>query len=83
MDKVVAVCEEYIGLIQVAQTNADTIVVCIQVEFLGQMECNFHVYDMDSPALKILCLTRSTLQAASLSSILKNYGTLMKLWGYV
>ena len=51
-----------------------------QAEFLGQMECDFHVYDMDSPTLKILCPSRWTVQAASLSAILKNYGTLMKLW---
>ena len=29
-----------------------------QAEFLGQMGCDFHVYDMDSPTLKILCPTR-------------------------
>ena len=51
-----------------------------QAELLGQMERDFHVYDMDSLTLKILCPTRWTLQAASLSAILKNYGTLMKLW---
>ena len=26
-----------------------------QTELLGQMERDFHVYDMDSPTLKILC----------------------------
>ena len=30
-----------------------------QAEFLGQMD--FHVYDMDSPTLKIICPTRWTL----------------------
>ena len=29
MDKEMTVCEEYIGLVPVAQTNADTIVICI------------------------------------------------------
>ena len=29
LDKEMTVCEEYIGLMTVAQTNADTIVVCI------------------------------------------------------
>ena len=53
-----------------------------QAEFLGQMECDFHVYDMDSPTLKILYPTRWTVRAASLRAILKNYGTLMKLWGW-
>ena len=43
---------------------------------------DFHVYDMDSATLKILCPTRLTVQAASLITILKNYGTLMKLWGW-
>ena len=51
-----------------------------QAELLRQMERDFHVYDMDSPTLKILYPTRWTVQAASLSAILKNYGTLMKLW---
>ena len=53
-----------------------------QAEHLGQMEHDFHVYDIDSLTLKILCPTRWTLRAASLSYILKNYGTLMKLWGW-
>ena len=53
-----------------------------QAEFLGQMECDFHVYDIDPPTLKILCPTRCTVQAASLSAILKNFGTLMKLKGW-
>ena len=53
-----------------------------QAEFLGQMERDFHVYDMDSPTLKILCSTWWTVQAASLSVILKNYGILMKLSGW-
>ena len=53
-----------------------------QAELLGQMECDFHVYDMDSPTLKILIPTRWILRAASLSAILKYYGTLMKLWGW-
>ena len=30
MDKEMTVCEEYIGLMPVAQTNADTIVICIK-----------------------------------------------------
>ena len=51
-------------------------------EFLGQMERDFHAHDMDSLTLKILCPTRWTIQAASLSAILKNYGTLIKLWGW-
>ena len=46
------------------------------------MKHDFHVYDTDSPTLKILCPTRWTVRAASLSAILKNYGTLMKLWGW-
>ena len=50
-----------------------------QAEFLGQMERDFHVYDIDSPTMKILCPTRWTVCAAPLSAILKNYGTL-KLW---
>ena len=33
-----------------------------QAEFLGQMECDFQVYDMDSPTLKILCPTRWTVR---------------------
>ena len=53
-----------------------------QAELLGQMECDFHVYDMDSATLKILCPARWTVRAASLSAILKNHGTLMKLWGW-
>ena len=53
-----------------------------QMALLGQMERDFHVYDMDSPTLKILCPTRWTVRAASLSAILKNYGTLMKLCGW-
>ena len=53
-----------------------------QAELLGQMEREFHVYDVDSPSLKILCPTRWTVRAASQSAILKNYGTLMKLWGW-
>ena len=51
-----------------------------QAELLGQMERDFHVYNMDSPTLKILGPTRWIVWAASLSAILKNYGTLMKLW---
>ena len=51
-----------------------------QAELLRQVEGDFHVYGMDSPTLKVLCPTRWTVQAASLSAILKNYGTLMKLW---
>ena len=39
-------------------------------------------YDIDSLILKIFYPTRWTVRAASLSSILKNYGTLMKLWGW-
>ena len=39
-------------------------------EFLGQMEHDFHVYDMDSPTLKILYPTRWSVRAASLSAIL-------------
>ena len=42
----------------------------------------FYVYDMDSPTMKILCPTRRSVQAASLSTILRNYGALMKLWGW-
>ena len=53
-----------------------------QAELLGQMERDILVYDMDSGTLKILCPTRWTVRAASLSAILKNYGTLMKLWGW-
>ena len=53
-----------------------------QAELLEQMEREFHVYNVDSPTLKILCPTRWTVRAASLSAILKNYGTLMKLWGW-
>ena len=53
-----------------------------QAEFQGQMEHVFHIHDMDSTSLKILCPTRWTVRAVSLSSILKNYGTLMKLWGW-
>ena len=53
-----------------------------QAEILGQMEHNLHVDDIDSPTLKILCPTRWTVRAASLSAILKNYGTLMKLWDW-
>ena len=34
-------------------------------EFLGQMERDFHVYDMDSPTLKILYPTGWTVQAAA------------------
>ena len=37
---------------------------------------------MDSPTLKILYPTRLTVQAATLRDILKNYGTLTKLWGW-
>ena len=40
-----------------------------QAEFQGQMEHDFHVYDMDSPTLKILYPTRWTVHAASLSVI--------------
>ena len=46
------------------------------------MECDFHVYDVDSPTLKILCPIWCTLWAASYRPILMNYGTLMKLWGW-
>ena len=53
-----------------------------QAEIVGQMEHNLHVDDIDSPTLKILCPTRWTIRAASLSDILKNYGTLMKLWDW-
>ena len=155
------VCEKYIGLIPVAQTNADTIVVCIkdmllrmnhriqdacvqcydrcstmtgtkngvaaqiknlneecllthcychslnlavrdtiknipflkdklikkspkreaelhrkQEEFLGQMERDFLVYDMDSPTLKILCPTL----VDSLSCISECYSE--ELWNF-
>ena len=52
-----------------------------QAELLGEMEHDFHVYD--SPTLKILGPTRWTVRAASLSAILKSYGTLMKLWGWM
>ena len=45
------------------------------------MERDFHVYDMDLPALKILYPTRWIVRTVSLHAILKNYGTLMKLWG--
>ena len=31
VDKEMTVCKEYIGLMQVAQANADTIVVCIKI----------------------------------------------------
>ena len=44
------------------------------------MEWDFHIYDMHSPTLNIFFPTRWSLQAASLSAILKNYETLMKLW---
>ena len=50
-----------------------------QAELLGQMESDIHVYNMDSPTLKILCPKWWTVWAASRSAILKNYGTLMKL----
>ena len=53
-----------------------------QAEFLGQMEPDFHVYDRDSPTLKILRPTMWTLRAASLSAILRSYRTLTKLWGW-
>ena len=53
-----------------------------QAEFLGQIEIDFHANDMASATLKIPCPTRWTVRAASLSAILKNYGTLMKLWGW-
>ena len=53
-----------------------------QAELLRQVEGDFHVHDMDSPTLKVLCPTRWTVRAASLSAILKNYGTVMKLWGW-
>ena len=53
-----------------------------KAEFLGQMERDFIVYDMDTPTLKIFSPTRWTLRASPLSGILKNYGTLMKLWGW-
>ena len=49
-----------------------------QAKFLRKMERDFHVNDMDSPTLKILRSTKWTVRAASLSAILKNYGTLMK-----
>ncbi len=35
-------------------------------EFQGQMQRDFHVYDMDSPTLKILCPTRWTVRAVHL-----------------
>ena len=47
-----------------------------KAEFLGQMERDFHVYDLDSPTLKNSCPIRWTVLTASLS------GTLMKLWGW-
>ena len=50
---------------------------------LGHMERGFYVYNMDSPTLKILGPTRWTVQAASLSAIMKIYRTLMNLWGWV
>ena len=53
----------------------------IPSRILGQMERDFHVYE-DLPTLKILCPTRWTVRAAFLSAIRKNYGTLMKLWGW-
>ena len=46
------------------------------------MERDFHVYDLDSSTLKNLCPTWWTVLTASLSAILKKYGTLMKLWGW-
>ena len=52
-----------------------------QAELLGQMERDFHAHDIYSPTLKILYPTRWTVRAASMSAILKNSGTLMKLWG--
>ena len=39
-----------------------------QAEFLGQMEHDFHVYNMDSPTLKILFPTWA-VRAESLSAI--------------
>ena len=51
-----------------------------QAEFCGLMKRDFHVYDMDSLTLKILCPTRWTVRAASLRATLKHYGILMKLW---
>ena len=38
-------------------------------ESVGPKEHDFHVYDMDTPTLEILCPTRWTLQAASLCLI--------------
>ena len=40
------------------------------------------MYTIDSPTLKILCPTSWTLRVASLCATLKNYGTLIKLWGW-
>ena len=37
-----------------------------QAEFLGQMECDFHVYDMDLPTLKILCCQVTAYERPSL-----------------
>ena len=53
-----------------------------QTEFRGHIKHDFQVYGMDSPIPKISYPTRWTVQAASLSAILKNNGTLMKLWGW-
>ena len=43
-----------------------------QAEFLGQMELDFHIHDMNLPTLKILCPIRWTFRAPFLSAILKN-----------
>ena len=53
VDKEITVCEEYIGLMPVAQTNADTIVVCINNVLLRM---NFGIQDAGGQCC-VRCLT--------------------------
>ena len=46
------------------------------------MEHDFHVYDMDSPTLMKSSAKQGGLSELHLSAILKNYETLIKLWGW-
>ena len=45
VDKEMTICEEYIDLTPVAQTNADTIALCIKAYESQNSRCSWAVYD--------------------------------------
>ena len=66
VDKEMTVCEEYIGLMSVTQTNADTIVICIKDVLLRMnvriQDAHGHCYDRCSfiTGTKNVCTNQGT-----------------------